>query len=100
MSGTPFDVSQPNNRSKKRLEDFPQNPIGKLVRETFALSRGLTTPTLQGSSQIRRIRQQGASLQPGEGFGALGSIQAGEDPNAFNNLLMQLLRNPNTLRGL
>ncbi len=56
-------------------------------------------PLLQGSAQIRRIRQAGSSLEPGEGQGFLGSIQAGADPNSFDELLLALLGNRNGLTG-
>ncbi len=50
----------------------------------------LTPPLLQGGAAIRRIRGRGESLQPGEGQGFLGSIQAGANPDAFNQLLLNL----------
>ena len=56
-------------------------------------------PLLQGSSQVRRIRQAGSSLEPGQGQGFLGSIQAGADPNSFDELLSALLNNRNGLTG-
>ena len=59
-----------------------------------------SAPLLQGSAQIRRIRQAGSSLEPGEGQGFLGSIQAGANPNAFDELLFTLLSpNRNGLTG-
>ena len=65
-----------------------------------SVSRGgrLTPPLLQGGAAIRRIRERGASLQPGQGQGFLGSIQARADPDAFNQLLMTLVGG-NGLRG-
>lgn len=74
--------------------------VGSVTRKALFKDTNLNAPTFQGSTQVNRLRQQGASLQPGEGFGTLGSIQAGGDPDAFNNLLLQLLRNPNNLSGL
>lgn len=50
----------------------------------------LTAPLLQGGAATRRIRGRGASLQPGEGQGFLGSIQAGANPAAFDQLLLSL----------
>jgi len=64
---------------------------GREVTDLFA-------PLLQGGAAIRRIRGRGASLEPGQGQGFLGSIQAGANPEAFNKLLSSLV-NGGGLRG-
>ena len=53
----------------------------------------------QGGQQISRIRQAGTSLQPGEGEGFLGSIQAGANGGGFNALLATLLGGRGNLSG-
>ncbi len=89
MGGSPLDFG------------FGSSTTKGIAGTAGSVGRGqqFATPLLQGSSQIRRIRQAGSSLEPGEGQGFLGSIQAGADPNSFDELLLALLGNRNGLTG-
>lgn len=93
----------PPGRGRPRIIQAAEGTLEEEEPRIIRAARGteqasLIAPLLQGGAAIRRIRGRGASLEPGEGQGFLGSIQAGANPRAFDQLLLSLT-NGGGLRG-
>jgi len=103
LGGEPLGGIRSPGRGRPRIIQAAEGTLEEEEPRIIQAARGreitdLFAPLLQGGAAIRRIRGRGASLQPGQGQGFLGSIQAGADPGAFDQLLMSLV-NGGGLRG-